>query len=250
MTAPAAAEGVAPLVPMSHHYPYPFADLSRINRWLGWLLLPPALMTLTGLLHSLYSYALLTGLPAELPLAVLASAMQRTLRHDDLLRLAQISLTLLFILFFCVAWLYLAFRNLAALAETPPRSLRSCVFIHLHIWGHLLFALRLLQRLWRESSPTGQDRRIDRWLLHWWWGALLGANVCKVIALLLLRAPLQVGQWREGCLWMLAAYGLYLTLFVLTWRLALRLEILQRHRWQQRGAGPAAMAPPPFAGPV
>lgn len=215
---------------MPIHYQY--ADLRHINRWLWWLLLPPVLLTVAGLLHALYSFALLTGLAPELPLEVLSSGLRRTLAHDDAIRFTQIALTLLFILFFCVCWLFFAFRNVAALAGGQVRSHRNSLAIHFRIWGNLIFALRLMQRLWRESTPDSHAHLAERWLLPWWWLTLIAANTCKVLAILALRQPRLIGEWREGLLWMLAAYGFYFLLFMFTWRLVKRLEMLQRASWQ------------------
>ena len=49
--------------------PYPFADLGQVNRWVGWLLLPPVVITTVALLQAFYANALLTGLPSDLWLA-------------------------------------------------------------------------------------------------------------------------------------------------------------------------------------
>lgn len=223
-----------------------FADLRQVNRWVGWLLLPPAALSAFGLLHALYSYALLTGLSPELPLAHVSPLLRRVLEHDDVVRLTQITLTLLFILFFCGCWLYLAFRNLFVLGGAQTRRPQSALGLHLHIWANLLFALRLMQRLWRESTPESHAGQAERWLVPWWWTMLIGANVCKLVALLQLRAPQLVADWREGILWMLGAYGCYLALFLLTWRLVKRLETLQRAYWQhQAGAGRTAVLSSP-----
>lgn len=219
---------------------YPFADLTHLNRWVGWLLLPPAVLTVVALLHAFYANALLTGMPADLALGHLPPLLARALRHADALRLTQIALTLLFILFFCLCWLFLAFRNLAALEGVRARCARNSLAIHLGIWGNLLFALRLMQKLWRESTPDSHAERAERWLLPWWWAALIGANVCKIMAVLALRHPALISEWRHGNYWMLAAYAGYLALFVLTWRLVKRLEVLQRASWRHRNATLAA----------
>ncbi|MES2919559.1 MAG: DUF4328 domain-containing protein [Pseudomonadota bacterium] len=215
---------------------YTFADLAQVNRWVGWLLLPPAVMTVTALLHAFYANALLTGLPGDLALAHLAPRLERTLHHADILRVVQIGLTLFFILFFCVCWLFLAFRNLQALEGTRRRSMRNSLAIHLRIWGNLLFVLRLMKELWQLSTPDSHAHRAERWLVTWWWAVLIGANVCKVMAIVELSRPLLVSDWRQGNYWMLAAYVGYLSLFVLTWRLVKRLEVLQRWSWRHRRA--------------
>lgn len=214
--------------------PYPFADLAQVNRWVGWLLLPPAAITLGALLQAFYTNALLSGLPAEMALVHMPPLPARTLLHADVLRLVQISLTLLFILFFCVCWLFLAFRNLHALEGTRERSMRNSLGIHLAIWGNLLFALRLMRRLWHQSTPDSHAHRAERWLVPWWWAMLIAANVCKATAIVALAHPVTLGAWRQGSYWMLAAYVGYLALFVLTWRLVKRLEILQRASWRHR----------------
>lgn len=215
---------------------YAFADLAQVNRWVGWLLLPPALITILALAHAFYSNALLTGLPGDLALAHLPPLSRRTLAHADLLRIVQIGLTLFFILFFCVCWLFLAFRNLHALEGRRRRGMRGALAIHLRIWGNLLFVLRLMKELWQQSTPDSHADRAERWLVTWWWAALIGANVCKAMAIVQLRAPVLVSDWRHGNYWMLAAYAGYLGLFVLTWRLVKRLEVLQRWSWRHRCA--------------
>lgn len=220
--------------------PYPFADLGQVNRWVGWLLVPPVVITTVALLQAFYANALLTGLPADLSLAHLPPLLARALHHADALRLVQIGLTLLFILFFCVCWLFLAFRNLLALEGGHARSAGRSLRIHLHIWGNLIFALRLMRRLWRESTPDSHADRAERWLVPWWWTLLIGANVCKAMAILALRHPHLLSEWRHGNYWMLSAYAGYLALFVLTWRLVKRLEILQRASWRHRTGAMAA----------
>lgn len=211
---------------------YQYEDLGPINRWVGWFLLPPTLFTVVGLLHTLYSYALLAGIPAELPLYTLDPVMRNLLHHNDVLRLTQISLVLAFIMFFCVCWLYFAFRNLVALFQEQERSMRNSLAIHLDIWSNLIFALRLMQRLWRESTPASHVHLAERWLAPWWWTVLIAANTCKFFAILELHSPVSIGEWRSGNHWMLAAYFLYFALFVLTWRLVKQLETLQRVYWQ------------------
>lgn len=222
---------------------YAFADLAQVNRWVGWLLLPPAVMTVVALLHAFYGNALLTGLPPDLALAHLPPLQERVLRHADTLRLVQIGLTLFFILFFCVCWLFLALRNLHAFEGTRRRSMRTSLAIHLRIWSNLLFVLRLMQELWHQSTPDSHVDRAERWLVTWWWAVLIGANVCKAMAILELRHPVLVSDWRQGNYWMLAAYAGYLSLFVLTWRLVKRLEVLQRWSWRGRRAALAQARP-------
>lgn len=219
---------------MTQHYA--FADLAQVNRWVGWLLLPPTVVTAIALLQVFYGNAMLTGFPPDLSLALLPPLQARLLGQADVLRLLQISLTLLFILFFCVCWLYLALRNLHALEGGTPRNLRNSLAIHVAIWANLAFALRMMRRLWRESSPEGHADRSRQWLVTWWWTVLIGANTCKVLALLELARPVLVSDWRLGNYWLLAAYAGYLALFVLTWRLVKRLEGLQRASWRQRSA--------------
>lgn len=214
--------------------PYPFADLGQVNRWVGWLLLPPVVITTVALLQSFYANALLTGLPSDLWLANLPPLPTRTLRHADTLRFTQLGLTALFILFFCVCWLFLAFRNLLALTGRTTRSARRSIGIHLQIWANLIFAVRMMQRLWQESTPESLVDEAERWLVPWWWAVLIGANACMVLGMLALRHPALLGDWRHGNYWMLAAYAGYLSQFVLTWRLVKRLEVLQRASWQHR----------------
>lgn len=223
---------------MKGHYQY--EDLGPINRWVGWMLLPPLLFSVIGLLHTLYVYALLAGMPAELPLANLDPILRQLLQRNDILRMTQISLVVVFILFFCLCWLFLAFRNLVALFEQQERSMRNSLAIHLDIWSNLIFALRLMQRLWRESTPASHAHLAERWLAPWWWVVLIAANTCKVIAILGLHQPATLDAWRTGNHWMLAAYFLYFALFVLTWRLVKQLETLQRV-YSQHLAGQAAV---------
>lgn len=223
---------------------YAFADLAQVNRWVGWLLLPPALITTLALAHAFYSNALLTGLPGDLALAHLPPLPLRTLAHADTLRIVQISLTMVFILFFCVCWLFFAFRNLHAFEGRRRQGMRTSLAIHLRIWGNLLFVLRLMKELWQQSTPDSHADRAERWLVTWWWAVLIGANVCKAMAILQLRAPVLVSDWRQGNYWMLAAYAGYLGLFVLTWRLVKRLEVLQRWSWRHHRAALADAAAP------
>lgn len=226
---------------------YPFADLAQVNRWVGWLLLPPVVITALALVHAFYSNALLTGLPGDLALAHLPPRLLRALGHADDLRLVQIGLTLFFILFFCACWLFLAFRNLQAFEGRRRRGLRTSLAIHLRIWTNLLFVLRLMRELWQQSTPESHIDRAERWLVTWWWAVLIGANVCKGMAILELRAPHLLSDWRQGNYWMLAAYAGYLGLFVLTWRLVKRLEVLQRWNWRYRSSALAGV-PPSTAG--
>jgi hypothetical protein len=219
---------------------YQYEDLGPVNRWVGWLLLPPLLFSVLGLLHTLYAYALLAGMPPELPLYTLDPVLRQLLQRNDILRLTQISLVAAFILFFCLCWLFFAFRNLVALFEQQERSMRNSLAIHLDIWSNLIFALRLMQRLWRESTPASHAHLAERWLAPWWWLVLIAANTCKVIAILELRQPGTVGDWRGGNHWMLSAYFLYFALFVLTWRLVKQLETLQRVYSQHLAATQAA----------
>jgi hypothetical protein len=231
---------------MSTLSPFRFSDLRTINRLAGWLLLPPALLSVVGIVHLLLSYALLTGLSPDIAIDNLA-VLNRMLERDRVLRLTQISLTLVFILFFCFCWLYVAFRNLNALCESQHRVARHGLAIHWHIWSNVLFALRLMNRLWRESTPDSHADRAERWLVPWWWGVLISANVCKVIAIVVLSHPDNVGEWREGSYWMLAAYAFYFGLFVLTWRLVKRLEVLQRAYWRHLNGGARGRVAPAAA---
>lgn len=217
---------------MSTPTSFAFLDLRAVNRVTGWLLLPPMCMTLIGIGHLLFSYALLTGLPAEILLAHLP-VLHDILHRDNLLRITQISLTLAFILFFCLCWLYVAMRNLNALCP-EHRRLRRGISLHWHIWSNVLMMLGLMQALWRDSTPDDHADRSERWLVHWWGAALIGANACKLVALVVLSNPDTVGAWREGSYWMLTAYCFYVSLFLLTWRMVRRLEVLQRARWRHR----------------
>jgi hypothetical protein len=208
---------------------YRYADLGPATRILGWLLLPVAVVTCAAFAHAMYTYALFTGFPADLPLAHLP-ALKHVLQRDDLLRYTQIALTVLFLGFFCVHWLFLALRNLLALHDAPPHSNLA---IHLRIWINAVFALRLMQRLWLDSIPDSQRERTERWPVPGWWIALVAGNVCQAVAFVLLYRPALISDWRFGSYWLLAAYGCYIVLFLLTWQLVQRLAMLQRDCWQQ-----------------
>ncbi|MFZ5559929.1 MAG: hypothetical protein ACOY41_00125 [Pseudomonadota bacterium] len=211
------------------------ADNRSITFWVGWMLCPPALLTVAVLGHALYSYALLTGLLPELPLVHLSPVLRQAVHQDGLLRLAQAGFVLLFVCAFCACWLFLVLRNQAILREDAARPAP----LLLRIPEGLLFALQLMRAgVLPAPTPAG-----ERWLAPLWWLLLLGAAACAGLGLERLQGPTTVGEWRAGYYWLLASYGLCLALFVLTRRLMRRLDALQRAYWQYRdtvGAGAGA----------
>lgn len=218
--------------------PLPLAtDYRHINHWAGWVLLPPALVTLVVLGHALYSYALLTGLLPELPLVHLSPSLRQVVYQDGLLRQTQAGCAGLFMFAFASSWLFLVLRNQAILREDAARPSSRLL---LRLPEGLLFALKLMRAGVRPApTPAG-----ERWLVPAWWAVLAGAAACTAFGLGRLHSPLTVGDWREGYYWLLAAYALCLALFVLTRRLLRRLDALQRAYWQYRdtvGAGGRAV---------
>jgi hypothetical protein len=219
---------------MSNHFQY--TDLQRMTHWMGWLLVPPLLLTVRGFSHGLHSYRLMAAVPAHQPLAQLPAGLQATLQMDQVLRLLQISATLVFLTFFCFAWLFLAFRNLIALHERRENTLGNSVSILREIAGGLLTATSMLRRLFTGSAPQSHAHLTLRFTIPACTLSLILANVCKIVAVMELHHATQVGEWLAGERWMLSAYICYVLLYLLAWRVATRLEVLQRAAWQQRQA--------------
>lgn len=214
---------------------YPYADFRHINYWVGWMLFPPVIMTVIGLGHAMYSYALMTGLLPELPVTHLSHVMRKVINRDSFLQSAQIMLALAFVAAFCGCWLFLALRNQAILraeggGARGARSLRGL------IPETFILGLYLMQCLGRMSALQNGTPAAERCLVPAWWALLIGAGISTAMGLLQLREPLTVGDWRGGYYWLLTAYGLYLAFLVLTWRLVKRLDALQRAYWQHRDA--------------
>lgn len=215
---------------------YRYHDLGTVNRLLAVFLLPPALLALLGLWHGSGVLARMQDFAPALPVAALPAGYRALLVQDGWLRLAQISLTLAALTFFCTAWLYLAFRNLLALLSDTPRSLRRSLLLFASLVLGIFFALRMFQRLWRQSQPdaaqwqrfTDAEWRAERWLVPLWWLDLIAANACKVLAVYHFSRAADVAGMLQGYHLMLAAYVLYLPLYALTWRLATRVDHLQQ----------------------
>jgi hypothetical protein len=205
----------------------PALSPQSIQQWVAWLLVPPLMMTVVGLGHALYSYALLTGLLPELPLAHLAHALRQAVRRDGELHLLQLTVVLGFVAIFCSCWAFLVLRNQAVLSDHYPGGSRS-------------FYRRLLALVLPATPPGGvtalHGARAGRWLAPLWWLLMLGASGCTAAGLLQLQQPVTVGDWRLGYYWLLAAYGLCLAFFVLTRRLVRHLDALQRAYWQYSDA--------------
>jgi hypothetical protein len=217
---------------MSHHFQY--TDLQRMTRWMGWLLVIPLLLTVRGFVHGWRNYQWLADVPANQLLAGLPADLQHSLQLDSLLRLSQISATMVFLTFFCFAWLFLAFRNLIALTELRENTVRNSVGILKEITGGLLTATSMLRRLFHGSTPESHAHLTLRYTIPACTLALIAANVCKIVAAIKLHDAASVGDWRSGEGWMLYGYACYVMLYVLAWRVATRLEMLQRAAWQQR----------------
>ncbi|HEX5277131.1 MAG TPA: hypothetical protein VFW42_05635 [Fluviicoccus sp.] len=218
---------------MSRYFRY--TDLQRMTRWMGWLLVVPLLLTVRGFVHGLANYQWLADVPAGLPLSGLPEDLRYSLQVDSLLRVSQISATLLFLTFFCFVWLFLAFRNLIALTEERENTVRNSVGILAEISRGLLTATSMLRRLFQGSAPESHAHLTLRYTIPACTLALIAANVCKIVAVIKLHGAASVGAWRSGESWMLAAYVCYALLYLLAWRVATRLEMLQRAAWQQRG---------------
>lgn len=215
---------------------YPYRDLGTVNRWLAVLLVPPAILSVLGLLHGSGILAQMNAFAPELSGSALPADYRAQLQVDGVLRFSQISLTLGVLTFFCTVWLYLAFRNLLALLEPVEQSLRRSVQLFASLMIGILFALRMFQRLWRDSQPAADAWRAVRdepwhaesWLVPLWWADLIAANVCKVAAVYHFSQAQTVAEMVSGYQLMLAAYALYLPLYLLTWRLARRVDHFQQ----------------------
>lgn len=211
---------------------YCFFDLFRLNRYLLWMLIPPALLTLVGFSHGLYSLHRLSDVPDSSALLSLTIELQHTLATDGLLRFSQISLTLWVLTFFFVGWLYFAFRNLVALFDPVEQTPKQSALIFGRLIIGIFFALRMMLRLWRTSLHERYRDQAKIVLVPVWWAILIAANVCKICAVVVLQRATTVGEWSTGYQWMLAAYCLYFPLYILTWRLAQQLARFQYAHWQ------------------
>ena len=211
---------------------YQFFDLFRLNRYLLWMLIAPAILSLLGFAHGLHSVQQLSSLAVDTPLISLPAELQQTLATDGLLRLSQISLTLWVLTFFFACWLYFAFRNLVALFEQVEQTSKQSALMFGRLMIGILFALRMMLRLWRTSLHDQHRAQARIWLVPIWWAILIAANVCKICAVVVLQRATSVGEWSTGYQWMLAAYCLYFPLYILTWRLAQQLARFQYAHWQ------------------
>lgn len=214
---------------------YRFFDLHHLNPYLMWALIPPLLMTLVGMVHSVESVQMLSIHEAHTLLRYLPHAERQQLLHDNWMRVSQITLTLLMLVFFFACWLYVANRNLIAMFEQVERSVRHSLKLFLHMLASAFFSLRMMRKLWRHSTPDSHAHHASRWLVPLWWTDLIAANVCKVTAAIKLSQATTVGAWVSGSHWTLLTYVLYLGLYALTWQVARKLAWLQRLRWHQHG---------------
>lgn len=214
--------------------PLRYEDLAPATRMLGWLILPPLLLTVRGLVHGLESSDWLNTFPAMQPLAELAADQQQILHNDKQLRVLQITATLIFLMYFCFGWLLAAFRNLMAMngEAGDDRGILT------RITRGLLTASRMLRELFEGSAHPDLAHLTLRYSIPACVTALIVANVCKIIAVVELARAVTVGDWLQGQRWMLAAYVCYVLLFVLAWRLATRLERLQQAAWEHRLRSP------------
>ena len=205
----------------------PLDDLEKASRRLFWLLLLPVGLTVRGLVHGLDSVAMLSDLPFTQSLASLPGDWQRILVNDGRLRLAQISATFVFLTYFCFGWLPVAFGNLSLMQGDAPdhRSLRAMVA------RNLLTATRVLRKLFSDSAHPDHAHLTLRFSVPACTTALIAANVCKIMAVVLMTRAVSVGDWIGAERWMLAGYGSYLVLFSLALRVTGRLEFLQRNAW-------------------
>ena len=211
---------------------YQFFDLFRLNHYLLWMLIAPAILTVLGFAHGVHSLQQLSGLAVNMLLISLPAELQQTLATDGLLRLSQISLTLWVLTFFFACWLYFAFRNLVALFDQVEQTSKQSALMFGRLMIGIFFALRMMLRLWRTSVHERHRDQAKIWLVPVWWAILIAANVCKICAVVVLQRATSVGEWSTGYQWMLAAYCLYFPLYILTWRLAQQLARFQYAHWQ------------------
>lgn len=147
---------------------YQFFDLFRLNRYLLWMLIAPAILSLLGFAHGLHSVQQLSGLAVNMLLISLPAELQQTLATDGLLRLSQISLTLWVLTFFFACWLYFAFRNLVALFEQVEQTSKQSALMFGRLMIGILFALRMMLRLWRTSLHDQHRDQAKIWLVPVW----------------------------------------------------------------------------------
>ena len=212
---------------------YRYTDLAWLNRCLYTLLFPPAVLTIIGLLHGFYSLHRLRGQSSLAALDSLNPDLSYMLMLDGILRISQISLTILMLVFFIFCWLYYAKRNLIALFQQVEQCLINNLKQFATLFASIFFSLRMMRELWRTSIPKNHRHGIQHWLVPVWWVILIAANTCKIIAVVLLAKAVSVSDWSNGYEWMLAAYCLYFPLYILTWRLANQLARYQKIQWQQ-----------------
>lgn len=207
----------------------PLDHLERASTRLFWLLLLPVGLTVRGLVHGLDSVAMLADLPVTQSLAGLPADWQHILVNDGRLRLAQISATFVFLTYFCFGWLPVAFGNLSVMQgdAADHRSLRAMVA------RNLLTATRMLRKLFSDSAHPDHAHLTLRFSVPACTTALIAANVCKIMAVVLMGRAVSVGDWIDAERWMLAGYGFYLVLFSLALRVTGRLEFLQRTAWER-----------------
>ena len=217
------------MIATGRHFRY--TDLERMTRWLGWLILPPLLLTVRGFVHGLDNYHWLADAPFSMRLAELPADVQYSLYVDGLLRLSQITATFVLLNFLCFGWMFIAFRNLIAMTERRDATMRNSVGILKEIASGLLTATRMLRRLFEGSMHPSQVHLMLRYSIPACTFSLIVANVCKIVAVLELHSAVTVSDWLAGERWMLWAYVFYALLYVLAWRVATRLEELQRAAW-------------------
>ena len=165
------------------------------------------------------------------PLAELAADQQQILHTDKQLRVLQITATLIFLTYFCFGWLLAAFRNLMAMngEAGDDRGILT------RITRGLLTASRMLRELFDGSAHPDHAHLTLRYSIPACTFALIAANVCKLMAVVELERAVTVGDWLQGQQWMLAAYAGYGVLYVLAWRVAVRLTFLQQEGWKKGG---------------
>ncbi|RZU45205.1 hypothetical protein EV700_2020 [Fluviicoccus keumensis] len=212
---------------------FQYTDLQRITRWLGWLMLPPLLLTVRGFVHGLDSYHWMAGVPLDTALSALPADVRHSLNTDGMLRLSQITATMVMLNFLCFGWMFIAFRNLIVLNGQGESSAHSPMGIIKDIASGLLTATRMLRRLFQGSAHPDHAHLTLRYTIPACTLSLIVANVCKILAVVDLHAANTVRDWMAGERWMLAAYVFYVLLYLLAWRVATRLEMLQRAAWQR-----------------